>query len=257
MKTVILAGGMGTRLSEETSERPKPMVEVGGLPIIVHIMNIYSRYKYSDFLIASGYKSHVIKEYFINQFYMESDLTISLSDGSLVAANSERRNWTVSIVDTGANTMTGGRLLRLRDWVNNATFMCTYGDGLASIDIAALVAFHRSHGKLATITAVHPPARFGDLIIDGSRVVSFAEKQQSKDSWINGGFFVFEPQVIDYVEGDAEPLERAPLSNLASDGQLMAYQHEGFWHPMDTIRDRNYLSELLDSDRAPWIDDIV
>ena len=252
MKTVILAGGMGTRISEETISRPKPLVEVGGIPILVHIMHIYSAHGFNQFIVACGYLSHVIKNYFLNYYYLQSDLTISLSDGTCQAANTSRLDWTVSLVDTGIDAMTGGRLLRLKDWIGNEPFMCTYGDGVADIDITALVAFHKSHGKLATVTSVHPPARFGNLEIEGDRVADFSEKDQSSEAKINGGFFVFEPSVLDYIEHALVPLERTPLSNLARDGQLMAYRHEGFWQPMDTLRDRNYLEEVWASGAAPW-----
>lgn len=252
MKTLILAGGMGTRFAEATSVKPKPMIEVGGIPIIVHIMRIYDSFGYTNFVVACGYMSHVLKNYFMNFHYMQSDLVVSLKDGSYVAKNPARFDWTVSLVDTGEQTMTGGRLRRLRDWIGNETFMCTYGDGVADVNIRELVAFHKSHGKLATVTAVHPPARFGNLMMDGDRVVEFAEKDQSSEGQINGGFFVLEPQVLDYIDGDDVPFERAPLANIARDKQLMAYRHQGFWHPMDTLRDHRYLEDLWVSGAAPW-----
>lgn len=252
MKTIILAGGMGTRLAEETSYRPKPLVEIGGVPIIVHIMRIYAVHGYSDFVVACGYLAHVMKNYFLNYYYLESDLTISLSDGSCIARSESRLDWEISLVDTGNMTETGGRLLRLRDWIGTGTFMCTYGDGVADIDVKGLVEFHRAHGKLATVTSVHPPARFGNLVMDGDAVTEFIEKDQSAEARVNGGFYVFEPGVLDYIAGDDTPLERSPLENIARDGQLMAYQHEGFWQPLDTLRDKRYLEELWATAEAPW-----
>lgn len=252
MKTVILAGGMGTRFAEATDARPKPMIEVGGTPIILHVMNIYGAYGYGNFIVACGYLSQVIKNYFLNYYHLESDLTVSLADGSVEVKNPVRRDWTISLVETGLNTMTGGRLKRLKDWIGNETFMCTYGDGVANIDIEKLMKFHRSHGKLATVTSVHPPARFGNLQTEGNAVLSFAEKDQSVEARINGGFFAFEPAVLDYIDGDHIALEREPLSQLAADGELMAYHHEGFWHPMDMLRDQRYLEQLWVEGKAPW-----
>lgn len=252
MKTVILAGGMGTRLAEETTSRPKPMVEIGGTPILVHIMNIYSYYGFNKFVVACGYLSQVIKNYFLNFHYMQGDLEIFLKDGSCRVVSPARLDWEVALVETGPHTMTGGRLLRLKEWLGDETFMCTYGDGVANVDIRALVDFHKSHGKLATVTSVHPPARFGNLVTEGEVVLSFSEKDQSAEAYINGGFFVFEPQVLDYINGDDTLLERDPLSELARDRQLMAFRHGGFWHPMDTIRDRNYLEDIWNAGTAPW-----
>lgn len=253
MKTVILAGGMGSRLSEETQVKPKPMVEIGGVPILLHIMKIYARYGYRDFIIALGYRGESIKNYFINYPILSSDVTVHLKEGRVEVTNSMVEDWIVRLMDTGEKSMTGGRLHRLEQLLRPAgTFMLTYGDGVADIDISALVAFHRRHGKLATVTAVRPPARFGTMAFDGEQVVNFQEKPQTGEGWINGGFFVFEPAVFDYLHGDETVLEKEPLERLAADGQLMSYKHEGFWHPMDTIRDRDFLNEQWRSGRAPW-----
>ena len=253
MKVIFLAGGLGTRLSEETVVRPKPMVEIGGKPMLCHIMNTYARYGYKDFIVACGYKGEVIKEYFQNFVAHNSDLFINLRDGSTKVANSATPDWQVSLIDTGLTTLTGGRLLRLRNLIGNQTFMVTYGDGLADIDIQALVEFHRGHGKPATVTAVSPVARFGSLRLEGDSVSQFAEKPPTGDGWINGGFFVFEPEVLDYIPGDDSPIEGLPLQQLASEGQLMAYRHTGFWHPMDTLRDKQFLESLWAGGKAPWI----
>jgi len=253
MKTVILAGGMGSRLSEETQVKPKPMVEIGGIPILLHIMKIYARYGYRDFIIALGYRGESIKNYFINYPILSSDVTVHLKEGRVEFTNSMVEDWIVRLMDTGEMSMTGGRLHRLEQMLRPAgTFMLTYGDGVADIDISALVAFHRRHGKLATVTAVRPPARFGTMAFDGEQVVNFQEKPQTGEGWINGGFFVFEPTVFDYLHGDETVLEKEPLERLAADGQLMSYKHEGFWQPMDTIRDRDFLNEQWRSGRAPW-----
>lgn len=252
MKVIILAGGLGSRLAEETGSRPKPMVEIGGRPMLWHIMNLYARHGYCDFLIASGYKSEVIKEYFRNFLIHNSDLFMRLRDGSCRVTNSVAPDWEVGIVDTGLNTLTGGRLLRLKTFIGRETFMVTYGDGLSDIDINALVRFHRAHAKLATVTAVAPVARFGSLRIEGDAVTKFAEKPRTGEEWINGGFFVFEPAVLEYISGDQTPLEGEPLERLASEGQLLAYRHEGFWHPMDTLRDKQLLESLWASGNAPW-----
>lgn len=252
VKTVILAGGFGSRLAEETVVRPKPMVEIGGKPILWHIMKIYSSYGFSEFIIALGYKGEVIKEYFLNFYALNNDLTIDLSTGQTVIHDGNQPHWKVHLVDTGLRTQTGGRLKRLAPWIGRETFMMTYGDGVADIDIRRLVEFHRSHGKLATVTAVRPPARFGGLSFDGDLVVRFVEKPQAGEGWINGGFFVLEPGVLDYIEGDETVWEREPLERLAADGQLVAYKHEGFWQPMDTLREKQLLEALWESGKAPW-----
>lgn len=252
MKVVILAGGLGTRLSEETIIKPKPMVEVGGKPILWHIMNIYSFHGFNEFIVALGYKGEVIKEYFLNYYNLQSDLTISLKTGEVIASKNCYRDWGIHLVDTGLNSMTGGRVYRLRDKLSNETFMLTYGDGVSSIDIKKLLEFHKSHGKIATVTAVKPSARFGGMKFNGDRVIEFTEKPQTGEGWINGGFFVFEPKVFDYLHGDDAILEGKPLENLAKDGQLMAYKHDGFWQCMDTLRDKQLLENLWANDKAPW-----
>jgi glucose-1-phosphate cytidylyltransferase len=252
MKVVILAGGFGTRLSEETIVKPKPMVETGGKPILWHIMNTYGFYGYREFIIALGYKGELIKEYFLNYYHHQSDLTVDLKTGDVNAMNNGFKDWIVHLVDTGVNAMTGGRLYRLRDRLMGETFMLTYGDGVSSIDISSLLAFHKNHGKAATVSAVKPPARFGGMRFDGNRVVEFKEKPQTDEGWINGGYFVFEPEVFKYLSGDQTVLEKEPLENLAKDGQLMAYKHEGFWQCMDTMRDKQLLEKLWESGKAPW-----
>ena len=254
MKVVILCGGLGTRLSEETQLRPKPMVEIGGRPILWHIMSIYDRHGLHDFMLALGYKGEIIKDYFLNYHARQSDLTVRLKSGAVEFSNPAVEDWSVSLVDTGAGTQTGGRLRRLRDHLSpHGTFMMTYGDGLANVDLNALLAFHRTHGRIATVTAVRPPARFGDLQIVNNVVTAFEEKPQAGEGWINGGFFVFEPRVFDYIEGDQTIFERAPLENLGRDGQLMAFHHSGYWQSMDTLRDRTALESLWISGKAPWI----
>lgn len=252
MKTVILAGGLGTRLAEETDVRPKPMVEIGGRPMLWHVMSIYAAHGFREFVIACGYRGGVIKQYFSDFFHHHSDWTVELKSGARTVVRQETPDWRVHLVDTGADTLTGGRLLRLRHLIAEETFMVAYGDGLSNLDIAALVRFHRAHGKLATVTAVHPPARFGALELDGDRVQVFSEKPQTSVGWINGGFFVFEPAVLDYIGGDDVALERNPLEQLAADGQLMAFRHDGFFQPMDTIREKRLLEELWQSGHAPW-----
>ncbi|MBS0603533.1 MAG: glucose-1-phosphate cytidylyltransferase [Verrucomicrobia bacterium] len=252
MKTVLLAGGLGTRLSELTSQIPKPMVEIGSKPILWHIMSIYARFGFEDFVVALGYKGEVIKEYFLNYHANHSDLQIDLSSGECQIKSGNRMNWRVSLIDTGLNTQTGGRIKALKDTIANETFLLTYGDGVADIDISALVAFHKSHGKLATVTAVHPPARFGGLVLDGNQVVEFSEKNQAQEGWINGGFFVLEPEVIQYISDEKTMWEKEPLEKIAADGQLMAYFHDGFWQPMDTLREQRLLQTLWESGNPPW-----
>jgi glucose-1-phosphate cytidylyltransferase len=252
MKVVLLAGGFGSRLSEHTEVRPKPMVEIGPHPILWHIMSIYASHGFADFVVACGYKGEVIKGYFDSFFMRHADYVISLKDGAREVVRSEAPDWKVALVDTGLHTMTGGRLRRLRGWLEGGTFMVTYGDGVSDVDVRALLAFHRAHGKLATVTAVRPPARFGGLTLEGAMVREFSEKPQSGEGWINGGFFVFEPQVLDYLAGDRTSLEGEPLERLATEGQLAAYRHEGFWHPMDTLRDLRALTALWESGDAPW-----
>ena len=252
MKVVILAGGFGTRLSEYTESIPKPMVSVGGKPILWHIMNTYARFNHKDFYIALGYKSEVIKEYFLNYRALNSDFTVDLSNGDLIAHQQDAVDWRVTLVDTGLDSMTGGRVKRMKDFIGNEPFLLTYGDGLADIDIDALIRFHRSHGKMATVSAVHPGARFGELDIQNHVVTSFKEKPQTTQGWINGGYFVLEPAFFDLIEGDDTVLEKEPLEQVAQMGELMSYQHEGFWQCMDTKRDRDALEELWQSDQAPW-----
>ncbi len=251
MKVIILAGGRGTRLSEETALRPKPMVEIGGWPILWHIMHIYSAHNFNEFVIAAGYKGEVIKRYFLDFFLHHSDLSIDLQAGTYACSNTNTPPWQVRVVDTGENTLTAGRLSRLRPIIGDNLFMVTYGDGVADIDITELLNFHRSHGKLATVTAVCPAARFGALILSGNQVIRFSEKP-GNEALINGGFFVFSPKAFDYFGDDHTSLEGEPLERLAADGQLMAYRHNGFWQPMDTLRDRQLLEDLWAHGHAPW-----
>lgn len=252
MKTIILAGGFGTRLSEETELRPKPMVEIGGRPILWHIMKTYAHYGFNDFSLALGYKGEMIKRFFLEYRLLTSSLSVSLNDEKVDWHMGPEENWNVDLIDTGAKTMTGGRLKRLMPTIEKETVMMTYGDGVANIDIKNLVEFHRSHGKLATVTAVRPPARFGSLSFDGDNVIGFTEKPQLGEGWINGGYFVFESGVANYIDGDETYLEREPLERLAQDGQLMAYKHSDYWQPMDTLRDLQSLRERWDSQDAPW-----
>jgi len=252
MKVVLLAGGFGTRLSEETDIKPKPMVEIGGKPILWHIMKIYSAYGFNDFIVCLGYKGYVIKEYFANYFFHMSDVTIDLKNNQMEVHTVKAEPWKVTLVDTGLNTMTGGRIKRVKDYIGNETFMLTYGDGVGNINIKSLLEFHKQHGKYATLTAVQPSGRFGALDIEDIQVKNFKEKPKGDGAWINGGFFVLEPQIFEYIEGDETIWERDPLENLAKDGQLMAYKHTGFWKPMDTLRDKIQLQKLWETNQAPW-----
>lgn len=252
MKVVILAGGLGSRLSEETVLRPKPMVEIGGRPILWHIMKIYAAYGVTEFIVALGYKAEIVKEYFLNFYALNSDLSINLGTGESTFHNGAAPNWMIHLVDTGAATQTGGRLKRLRDWIGNDPFFFTYGDCLGDLDIGRLREFHESHGKLATVTTVLPPERFGRLSMQGDQVVDFYEKKQKGDNWINGGYFVLNPAVLDYIAGDDTAWEKDPVEALARAGELMGYRHDGFWSPMDTLKEKNYLEELWRSGNPPW-----
>jgi glucose-1-phosphate cytidylyltransferase len=252
MKVAILAGGQGTRLAEETDVRPKPMVEIGGRPILWHIMMHYSNYGFRDFVVALGYKGEYIKRFMLDYGLAECDLTVQLGSGDVLRHGNRRPNWTVDLIDTGSDTQTGGRIKRLQPYVDNQTFMLTWGDGVSNVNLKDLLAFHRSHGKLATVTAVRPPARFGCMIFEGDRVREFSEKPQASEGWINGAFFVLEPGIFDYVDGDQTAWEKDPMERLAREGQLMAYRHTGFWQCMDTIRDKRLLENLWDSNNAPW-----
>lgn len=253
MKAVILAGGLGTRLSEETLLKPKPMVEIGGKPILWHIMKIYSAHGVNEFIICAGYKGYMIKEYFANYFIHMSDITFDIKNNKMIVHNCEAEPWIVTVVDTGEFTQTGGRLKRVKKYLEDDEIFCfTYGDGLTDANISDEIEFHKKHGKMATILAVRPPGRFGALKIKGELVESFEEKPPGDGGWINGGFFVLSKKVIDLIEGDSTAWEDKPLKTLASMGELVAYKHYGFWHPMDTLRDKNYLEELWRSGKAPW-----
>lgn len=253
MKAVILAGGFGSRLSEETILKPKPMVEIGGRPILWHILNIYARFGVDEFIIALGYKGEYIKEYFLNFFAINNDISINLSTGETVVHKRNQTPWKIHLVDTGLKTMTGGRLKRLRDMLKDEEAFCfTYGDGVADIDISALLAFHKAHGKMATMSTVRVPERFGRIGFDGNSVSEFYEKPQESEGWINGGFFVLSPKVLDLIEGDTTIWERGPVERLAHMGELMGYQHSGFWSCMDTLKEKQYLESLWDSGQAPW-----
>lgn len=252
LKTVIFAGGLGTRLGAETTAIPKPMVEIGGIPILVHIMKIYAKHGVSDFIVCLGYKGNVIKKYFADYFLNTSDVTVDIPSGTIEVHNKSHTPWRVTLVDTGADSMTGGRLHAVRAFLDDdLPFFLTYGDGLATVDLSAQLEFHRSHGRQATITAVNPPARFGSLGIDQNRVHCFREKDVAGEGLVNGGYFVCEPSVIDLIDGPHTIWEKEPLERLAADGQLMAFRHDGFWHPMDTMRDKQYLEQLW-QDGAPW-----
>ncbi|MFP3389262.1 glucose-1-phosphate cytidylyltransferase [Brevibacillus sp. SIMBA_040] len=254
MKVVILAGGYGTRIGEESQLKPKPLIAIGDKPIICHIMSTYSRYGYNDFIICLGYKGYLIKEYFAHYFLHQSDVTFDFSKGNEMTLHNPCQDpWKVTLIDTGKDTMTGGRIKRIQSYVGNAPFMLTYGDGVSSIDIEKLVSYHRAHGKLATITATQPPGRFGALDLGSDdQVRGFQEKPNGDGGWINAGFFVLEPDVFSYLAGDETVFEREPLEQLAQNGQLAAYKHTGFWHPMDTMRDKNYLESLWKSGKAEW-----
>jgi glucose-1-phosphate cytidylyltransferase len=254
MKVAILAGGVGTRLAEETDIRPKPMVEIGGKPILWHIMMHYAFYGFKEFVIALGYKGEYIKKFMVDYCSLNSNLTVNLSNGKVDVhdGNGELQDWTVHLIDTGQVTLTGGRVKRLASYLENTTFMLTWGDGVSNVDLHKLLAFHRGHGRLATVTAVRPPARFGRLEIQCDQVVEFSEKPQLGEGWINGAFFVLEPGVFDYIEGDDTQWEREPMERLAREGQLMAYRHEGFWQCMDTLRDKKLLNDLWERGNPPW-----
>jgi len=253
MKAVILAGGLGSRLSEETTSRPKPMVEIGGKPILWHIMKIYAAHGITDFVICLGYKGYMIKEYFANYYLHTCDITFDLAGGDMEIHRSTTEPWRVTLVDTGEQTMTGGRLRRVLPYVSDDEAFCfTYGDGVSDLDIGALIEFHRRSGRIATVTAVQPPGRFGTMVMEGEMVDTFEEKPRGDGHWMNGGFFVLTPAVADYLGGDGTVWEQEPLRNLARDRQLASFRHDGFWHPMDTLRDRNELQRLWDADSAPW-----
>jgi glucose-1-phosphate cytidylyltransferase len=252
VKVAILAGGLGSRLQEETTTRPKPMVEVGGKPILWHILNIYAAHGFREFVLALGYKGESVKEYFLNFYALNNDLTVDLAAGQTQVHAGNQPAWKVHLVDTGPTTQTGGRIRWLRSYLADGTFMLTYGDGVADIDLGKLLAFHRGHGKLATVTAVRPPSRFGSFLLEDNRIARFEEKPQTGEGWINGGFFVLEPGIFDYLDGNETVWERGPMERLAADGQLMAFQHGGFWQAMDTLREKRVLEELWASGHAPW-----
>ncbi|MEZ5341284.1 MAG: glucose-1-phosphate cytidylyltransferase [Acidimicrobiales bacterium] len=252
MKAVILAGGVGSRLSEETVMKPKPLVEVGGRPILWHIMKLYANHGIEDFIVALGYKGDMIKSYFTDYAHLQSDLTVNLGDGQVTRHGAaEKENWRIELINTGLQTHTGGRLRKLKAHLGE-TFLATYGDGVSDVDITKVIEFHKAHGKLATLTAVRPPARFGALEFDGDSITSFTEKPQTGEGWINGGFFVLEPGVLDYIDGDEIDFSKEPLQRLAEDGQLAAYRHGDFWQCMDTLRDKEHLDEMWESGNAPW-----
>lgn len=252
MKVAILAGGLGSRLAEETEVKPKPMVEIGGKPILWHIMMYYSQFGFDDFVIALGYKGEVIKKFMIDYSSLASHLTVDMKSGTVTRSGGATPDWRVELVDTGLKTQTGGRIRRLAPWIGDETFMLTWGDGVSDVNLNELIEFHKSHGKLATLTAVRPTARFGHLEMQGNNVVEFSEKNQTKEGWINGAFFVLEPEVFDYIDADDTHFEKEPLERLAAEGQLMAYRHESFWQCMDTLRERNLLESLWQSGKAPW-----
>jgi glucose-1-phosphate cytidylyltransferase len=253
MKVIILAGGFGVRLSEYTESIPKPMVTIGGRPILWHIMSNYAKYGFNDFHLALGYKAEIIKEYFLHYKSLNSDFTVSMNNGNIEYHHTAAVDWRVTMVDTGQNSMTGGRVKRMQPFIGKERFLLTYGDGLSNVNLKELLSFHESHGKMVTVTAVHPSARFGELEIDGQQVKSFKEKPQTGKGWINGGFFVIEPEFFDFIEGDQSILEQAPLEKATAAGELMAYQHEGYWQCMDTKRDRDALEALWDEGNPPWL----
>ena len=252
MKVVILAGGLGTRISEETNSKPKPLIEIGGMPILWHIMKNYSGYGYNDFIICCGYKGYLIKEYFANYFLHMSDITFDIKNNSMEVHRKFAEPWKVTLVDTGLKTMTGGRLKRIKEYVKNETFCFTYGDGLGNINISELVEFHKKSKTLATLTAVKPPGRFGSLKLENDHVKEFNEKPDGDGKWVNGGFFVLEPEIFDYIKDDSTIWEREPLDTISKKEQLSAFKHTGFWHPLDSLRDKNQLEEIWDSGNAPW-----
>jgi glucose-1-phosphate cytidylyltransferase len=252
MKVAILAGGVGSRLAEETEIKPKPMVEIGGRPILWHIMKHYYHYGHKDFVVALGYKGEVIKKYMVDYCSLNGDLRVELKSGKVQTQGSDIPDWRIDLVDTGVSTLTGGRIKRLAPYIGNETFMLTWGDGVSDVDLPRLLAFHKAHGKLATLTAVRPPARFGHLVFNGDRIEQFSEKPQTGEGWINGAFFVLEPQVFEYIAGDDTQWEREPLERLSADGQLMAYRHTSFWQCMDTLRDKKLLEDLWQHGGAPW-----
>jgi len=254
MKVIILAGGFGTRLSEYTEMIPKPMVSIGGKPILWHIMNHYAFFGHKDFHLALGYKSEIVKEYFLNYKNLNSDFSVNLGSGSISHEHNNNIDWNVTLTQTGLNSMTGGRVKRLQTQIGNQTFLLTYGDGVSNINIDDLVSFHRSHGKMVTVSAVHPAARFGELNLEGDKVTTFKEKPQTTRGWVNGGYFVIEPDFFDYIDGDSTILEKDPLEKVSELGELMAYRHHGFWQPMDTKRDRDSLEEMWLSGSPPWLD---
>jgi glucose-1-phosphate cytidylyltransferase len=252
MKVVILAGGFGTRLAEETVVRPKPMVEIGGKPILWHIMKQYAYFGFNEFIIALGYKGETIKDFFMNYHFLSNSFTVNTKSGEIIEQSEVKDNWIVHLIDTGLETMTGGRIKRLTKWLADETFMMTYGDGVSNLNLKDLLRFHRSHGKMATVTAIRPPARYGGLVFNGDKVMEFTEKPKIGEGWVSGGFFVLEPEVLEYIDGDDTHWESEPLERLAKEGQLMGYRYEGFWQNMDTIRDLQYLRKLWDEGKAAW-----
>jgi len=252
LKAVILAGGYGTRISEETHLKPKPMIEIGGKPILWHIMKTYSSYGINEFIICCGYKGYIVKEYFANYFLHMSDVTFDMKNNKMEVHRKSAEPWMVTLVDTGLETMTGGRLKKVKDFVNNETFCFTYGDGVSNVDISKLIEFHKNNKTIATVTAVQPPGRFGTLDISGNKITDFKEKPAGDGNWINGGFFVLDPKVFGYIDGDSTIWERQPLEKLAEEGQLSAYKHTDFWQPLDTLRDKTYLENLWNSGKPPW-----